>query len=55
MGAKLATAAESEYGTTYSHIKLGGSNTSFNVKINADDTNGINKDEVGGTADFMGR
>ena len=53
MGAKLATAAESEYGTTYSHIKLGGSNTSFNVKINADDTNGINKDEVGGTADFM--
>ena len=50
-GAKF-TGATGDFGTNYSAIKLGGTNTSFVVKFTASDTNGINNSTVCGTAEF---
>lgn len=50
-GAKF-TGATGGFGTNYSAIKLGGTNTSFAVKFTASDTNGIDDTTVCGTAEF---
>ena len=50
-GAKF-TGATGDFGTNYSAIKLGGTNTSFAVKFTASDTNGIDDTTVCGTAEF---
>ena len=50
-GAKF-TGATGDFGTNYSAIKLGGTNTSFAVKFTASDTNGIDNSTVRGTAEF---
>ena len=50
-GAKF-TGATGDFGTNYSAIKLGGTNTSFAVKFTASDTNGIDNSTVCGTAEF---
>lgn len=50
-GAKLSTAQD--FTTSYASIKLGGSNTKFDVKFTAEDSNGIDESSLAGTADFI--